>query len=75
MGLEGQLARTSGAEIKVVIEVGCRGTGREQKPRRRRQSKWVSKRKPIALEVRRFAYFEICVVHELSEVVHRVVVE
>ena len=27
----GQVAPTSGAEIKVVIEVGCRGTGREQK--------------------------------------------
>jgi len=69
------VAQTSGAEIKVVIDVGCRGTGREQKRRRRRPSKWVERRKPTALEVHWFAYFEVCIVHELSEIVHHVVVE
>jgi len=72
--LKGQVVQTSGAGIKVVIEVGCRGTGRERKPNTDHPSR-CKRESRQHLEVRRFAYFEICTVHELSEIVHRVVVE
>ena len=75
MRLEGQVARIWGAEIRSLLkldagaQVGCRNDADAD---HLRVCKSASRQH---LEVRWFAYFEICTVHELSEIVRCVVVE